>query len=150
MQFSPLPFVRDVSRLVKQSVDLGVFALRNFTDLRRSLAEIKGRSGLLCEEFSATMADLDRSGREMTRITAETRTRIAGIDDMTRASLDALKAEIEATAGTARDVLKSIMAIAQETRILSLTPGSRRRGPARPGGALRSSPTRSAGLPTGR
>ncbi|MBN9674072.1 methyl-accepting chemotaxis protein [Roseibium aggregatum] len=112
--------LRVVSGISQRSLDLLVYCGTSFRDLRRQIGEIRARSGNLYRLFEVAVTEINGATAKVTDCSAQAETDIGDINRQTAQSLEQLRKEIDAASVNTRDVLKAIIDIAQETRLLSL------------------------------
>lgn len=106
--------------VTRRAINLMAYGARNFTDLGRLLGEIRERSAKLYRIFEGAVGEINISGKRITELSANAGSSVRDINSQTSLSLDALRAEIDEASRNTHDVLKTIIDIAQETRMLSL------------------------------
>jgi len=109
-----------VGRLLKRSVDVCAYALSAFTNQERILSEISQRSSSLGETFAVTKDLAGNTESSLGHLTNTAEERISTINAQARDSLEEVRADLATMADGAQLVLKTIMAISHETRILAL------------------------------
>jgi ABC-type amino acid transport substrate-binding protein len=112
--------VASVARLLERSTDMCTFAFRKFSDLRRTMGEIRGRSDALVAAFQGASGTVDSVDHRLAERGGRAKSEIADITGEATAALVELKADIAGASRNARDLMATIIAIAEETRILAL------------------------------
>lgn len=106
--------------ITRRAVSLMFYGARNFADLSRLIGEIRERTTRLYRIFEGAVGEINASGTRIAELSASASDSVRDINSQTSESLDALRAEIEEASRNTHDVLKTIIDIAQETRMLSL------------------------------
>ncbi len=109
-----------LSKLLKFSVNICSFAAGEVNNQERTISEISQRSQSLGEEFGNTKTVVERTDYDLEKLAETSDQRFSEIGEFTRISLGAMRDELNEMAEKTQGVLKTILEISHETRILAL------------------------------
>lgn len=112
--------VYSISRILERGADICALAFRKFTDLRRGIAEIRQRSESLLTAFHAASQTIAGINRNLVERGEKAEEQIGALTAFTINEFGTLTREIDQTARNARSLMATIIALAQETRVLAL------------------------------
>lgn len=109
-----------VSRLLERTTDICTLAFRKFTDLRRGIGEIRSRSEALLHAFHGASQTIEAVNQRLAERGERSEEEIGALTAFTIRELEDLTREIDQSARNARNLMSTIIAVAQETRVLAL------------------------------
>lgn len=112
--------IESVAKLLERSTDICTLAFRKFSDMRRSMGEIRNRSETLLDAFHSASETVEAVNHRLAERGERAKADIASITGSTSSALQELERDIADAARNARELMATIIAIAQETRILAL------------------------------
>ena len=109
-----------ISPLLERAKDICTLASRKFTDLRRGIAEIQGRSEGLLQAFQGASRAIAAVDQRLDERGSKSQEEIAALSSFTIKEFEILTHEIDQTARNARSLMNTIIQIAKESRVLAL------------------------------
>ncbi len=117
MAMSPFSYL---SKLLKISVNICSYAAGEISNQERTISEISLRSQSLGEEFGNTKTVVERTDSNLDDLAETSDQKFQEIGEFTRTSLGVMRDELNEMADKTQSVLKIILEISHETRVLAM------------------------------